>query len=152
MNRFRHLLTGWNKKVENDEAMLHFAYGIIVWNKILSDRIKKWSEGNLTAELACFYHGRKLTHSVSVSPPRFSRWHATVFHHGCILFLRLFMFYLMQSPQLFAIYYMAVISFLSCEEKPAVIFLINWFLWIFINGKEFLWMVKLLLSQGFKGK
>ncbi|WP_225085537.1 IS5 family transposase [Pectobacterium colocasium] len=35
MNRFRRLLTRWEKKVENDEAMLHFSCGIIVWNKIL---------------------------------------------------------------------------------------------------------------------
>lgn len=35
MNRFRHVLTRWEKKVENYEAMLHFACAIIVWNKIL---------------------------------------------------------------------------------------------------------------------
>lgn len=35
MNRFRRVLTRWEKKVENYEAMLHFACGIIVWNKIL---------------------------------------------------------------------------------------------------------------------
>lgn len=35
MNRFRHVLTRWEKKVENYEAMLHFACTIIVWNKIL---------------------------------------------------------------------------------------------------------------------
>lgn len=35
MNRFRRILTRWEKKVENYEAMLHFAYSIIVWNKIL---------------------------------------------------------------------------------------------------------------------
>ncbi|SCZ66092.1 hypothetical protein SAMN02982990_02502 [Photorhabdus luminescens] len=35
MNRFRRILTRWEKKVENYEAMLHFACGIIVWNKIL---------------------------------------------------------------------------------------------------------------------
>ena len=35
MNRFRRVLTRWEKKVENFEAMLHFACGIIVWNKSL---------------------------------------------------------------------------------------------------------------------
>lgn len=35
MNRFRRVLTRWEKKVENYEAMLHFACGIIVWNKSL---------------------------------------------------------------------------------------------------------------------
>lgn len=35
MNRFRRVLTRWEKKVENYEAMLHFACGIIVWSKIL---------------------------------------------------------------------------------------------------------------------
>lgn len=35
MNRFRRVLTRWEKKVENYEAMLHFACAIIVWNKIL---------------------------------------------------------------------------------------------------------------------
>lgn len=35
MNRFRRVLTRWEKKVENYEAMLHFASGVIVWNKIL---------------------------------------------------------------------------------------------------------------------
>lgn len=35
MNRFRRILTRWEKKVENYEAMLHFACSIIVWNKIL---------------------------------------------------------------------------------------------------------------------
>jgi hypothetical protein len=35
MNRFRRVLTRWEKKVENYEAMLHFACSIIVWNKIL---------------------------------------------------------------------------------------------------------------------
>ncbi len=35
MNRFRRVLTRWEKKVENYEAMLHFTCGIIVWNKIL---------------------------------------------------------------------------------------------------------------------
>ena len=35
MNRFRRVLTRWEKKVENYEAMLHFACGIIVWNKTL---------------------------------------------------------------------------------------------------------------------
>ncbi len=29
------ILTRWEKKVENYETMLHFACGIIVWNKIL---------------------------------------------------------------------------------------------------------------------
>ena len=35
MNRFRRILTRWEKKVENYEAMLHFTCSIIVWNKIL---------------------------------------------------------------------------------------------------------------------
>ncbi|ELS1255693.1 transposase, partial [Escherichia coli] len=35
MNRYRRVLTRWEKKVENYEAMLHFVCGIIVWNKIL---------------------------------------------------------------------------------------------------------------------
>ncbi|MEY0759832.1 hypothetical protein AB7250_20755 [Providencia stuartii] len=35
MNRYRRVLTRWEKKVENDKAMLHFACGIIVWNKNL---------------------------------------------------------------------------------------------------------------------
>lgn len=35
MNRFRRILTRWEKKVENDEAMLHFACSIFVWNKII---------------------------------------------------------------------------------------------------------------------
>lgn len=35
MNRFRRALTRWEKKTENYEAMLHFACGIIVWNKVL---------------------------------------------------------------------------------------------------------------------
>lgn len=35
MNRFRRVLTRWEKKVENYEAMLHFACSMIVWNKIL---------------------------------------------------------------------------------------------------------------------
>lgn len=35
MNRFRRVLTRWEKKVENYEALLHFTCGIIVWNKIL---------------------------------------------------------------------------------------------------------------------
>ncbi|MBG5909608.1 IS5/IS1182 family transposase, partial [Providencia stuartii] len=29
------VLTRWEKKVENYEAMLHFACGVIVWNKNL---------------------------------------------------------------------------------------------------------------------
>ena len=35
MNRFRRVLTRWEKKVENYEAMLYFACSIIIWNKIL---------------------------------------------------------------------------------------------------------------------
>lgn len=35
MNCFRRVLTRWEKKVENYEAMLHLACAIIVWNKIL---------------------------------------------------------------------------------------------------------------------
>ena len=35
MNRFRRVLTRWKKKAENYEAMLHFACGLIVWNKVL---------------------------------------------------------------------------------------------------------------------
>ncbi|PVF72247.1 hypothetical protein CSC14_1612 [Proteus mirabilis] len=35
MNRYRRVLTRWEKKVENYEAMLHFVCGIIVWNKTL---------------------------------------------------------------------------------------------------------------------
>ncbi|UIA85859.1 hypothetical protein LU604_02345 [Erwinia tracheiphila] len=35
MNRFRRVLTRWEKKAENDEAMLHFSCGLIVWNKVL---------------------------------------------------------------------------------------------------------------------
>ena len=32
INRFRRLLTRWEKKAENYEAMLHFAFAIITWN------------------------------------------------------------------------------------------------------------------------
>ncbi|MEY0132357.1 IS5/IS1182 family transposase, partial [Providencia rettgeri] len=35
MNRYRRVLTRWEKTVENYEAMLHLACAIIVWNKIL---------------------------------------------------------------------------------------------------------------------
>lgn len=35
MNRYRRVLTRWEKKVENYEAMLHFACGVIVCNKTL---------------------------------------------------------------------------------------------------------------------
>lgn len=28
-------MTRWEKKTENDEAMLYFARGLIVWNKVL---------------------------------------------------------------------------------------------------------------------
>ncbi|MEY0160807.1 transposase, partial [Providencia rettgeri] len=35
MNRYRRVLTRWEKKVENYEAMLHLACAIIIWNKIL---------------------------------------------------------------------------------------------------------------------
>ena len=35
MNRFRRILTRWEKKAENYEAMLHFTCGFIVWNKTL---------------------------------------------------------------------------------------------------------------------
>ena len=35
MNRCRRVLTRWEKKTENYEALLHFACGIIIWNKIL---------------------------------------------------------------------------------------------------------------------
>ena len=35
MNCFRWILVRWEKKVENYEAMLHFTYGFIIWNKIL---------------------------------------------------------------------------------------------------------------------
>lgn len=35
MNRFRHILSRWEKKTENYEAMLHFSCGLIVWNKVL---------------------------------------------------------------------------------------------------------------------
>ncbi len=35
MSRFRRILTQWQKKTENYEAMLHFACGLIVWNKVL---------------------------------------------------------------------------------------------------------------------
>ena len=35
MNRFRRVLTRWEKKTENYEALLHFACRIIIWNKIL---------------------------------------------------------------------------------------------------------------------
>ncbi len=33
MNRFRRVLTRWEKKVENYEAMLNITCSIIVWNK-----------------------------------------------------------------------------------------------------------------------
>lgn len=42
MNRFRRVLTRWEKKVENYEAMLHFACGIVVWNKILLGWALSW--------------------------------------------------------------------------------------------------------------
>lgn len=35
MNRFRRVLTLWEKKVENYVAMLYLTCGVIVWNKIL---------------------------------------------------------------------------------------------------------------------
>ena len=35
MNRFRRILTQWEKKKENYEAMLHFYCSLIVWNKTL---------------------------------------------------------------------------------------------------------------------
>ncbi|GHX79451.1 IS5/IS1182 family transposase [Vibrio cholerae] len=35
LNRYRRLLVRWEKKIENYEAMLHFACGLIVWNKSL---------------------------------------------------------------------------------------------------------------------
>lgn len=35
MNRFRQVLIRWEKKTENYESMLHFACGLIVWNKVL---------------------------------------------------------------------------------------------------------------------
>jgi transposase len=35
LNRYRRLLVRWEKKIENYEAMLHFACGMIVWNKCL---------------------------------------------------------------------------------------------------------------------
>ncbi|MEQ5056098.1 IS5/IS1182 family transposase, partial [Klebsiella michiganensis] len=35
MNCFRRVLTRWEKKTENYEAMLYFSCGLIVWNKIL---------------------------------------------------------------------------------------------------------------------
>ncbi|WP_127959838.1 IS5 family transposase, partial [Serratia microhaemolytica] len=35
LNRYRRLLVRWEKKAENYEAMLHFACGLIVWNKLL---------------------------------------------------------------------------------------------------------------------
>lgn len=35
MNRYRRVLTRWEKMLENYEAMLHFACGLIVWNKVL---------------------------------------------------------------------------------------------------------------------
>ncbi|MCW1830227.1 transposase, partial [Enterobacter asburiae] len=34
MNRFRLILTRWEKKTENYDAMLHFACGIIAWKKV----------------------------------------------------------------------------------------------------------------------
>ncbi len=33
LNRYSRLLIRCEKKIENDEAMLHFACGLIVWNK-----------------------------------------------------------------------------------------------------------------------
>jgi len=36
LNRYRRILVRWEKKIENYEAMLHFACGLIVWNKSLS--------------------------------------------------------------------------------------------------------------------
>lgn len=35
LNRYRRLLVRWEKKIENYEAILHFACGLIVWNKSL---------------------------------------------------------------------------------------------------------------------
>ncbi|MBA4435474.1 transposase, partial [Escherichia coli] len=35
MNRFRRVLTLWEKKVENYVARLYLTCGVIVWNKIL---------------------------------------------------------------------------------------------------------------------
>ncbi|VXC38321.1 hypothetical protein YERSI8AC_10006 [Enterobacterales bacterium 8AC] len=35
LNRYRRLLTRWEKKPDNYQGMLHFACGLIVWNKLL---------------------------------------------------------------------------------------------------------------------
>ncbi len=35
LNCYRRILIRWEKKIENYEAMLHFACGLIVWNKSL---------------------------------------------------------------------------------------------------------------------
>jgi hypothetical protein len=37
MNCFRRVLTLWEKKAENYEAMLHFVCSIIIWNKTLME-------------------------------------------------------------------------------------------------------------------
>lgn len=35
LNRYRRLLTRWEKKTDNYQGMLHFSCGLIVWNKLL---------------------------------------------------------------------------------------------------------------------
>ncbi|ACR69902.1 hypothetical protein NT01EI_2734 [Edwardsiella ictaluri 93-146] len=35
MNHFHRVMTRWEKTSENYEAMLYFACGLIVWNKLL---------------------------------------------------------------------------------------------------------------------
>ncbi|ACR70360.1 hypothetical protein NT01EI_3215 [Edwardsiella ictaluri 93-146] len=35
MNRFRRVMTRWENRSENYEAMLYFTCGLIVWNKPL---------------------------------------------------------------------------------------------------------------------
>lgn len=35
LNRYRRLLVRWEKKAQNDLAMLHFACALITWNKCL---------------------------------------------------------------------------------------------------------------------
>lgn len=35
LNRYGRILVRWEKKIENNETMLHLACSLIVWNKLL---------------------------------------------------------------------------------------------------------------------
>ncbi len=65
LNRYRRNLIRWEKKIENYEAMLHFACGLIVWNKILSRQALKLQSLNLYYRAGKFYlHTRLVQHII----------------------------------------------------------------------------------------